>query len=173
MGRTFRASSHVPTRREPLKEEKEKTKVSRSSRDRDRDRPEKEFRREEPKRSEKNALQETCLDLKKEAAVRRQEQIQQANKAKADLEFEQLMAQMYGPQIDSRVPLLQFEGQRIPKPVFEDILMQTFRKSANRLPLSWESTKDYHAHCVRSGWVEIDDASVFIVPRVEQKIEAA
>lgn len=170
MGRTFRASSRTPTGRELLKEEKDKSKVRRSETASERDRSGKE----KDKKPGKKSLQDVCKDLKLAAIERVQQQVKVKQKASDDVEFQKLMAMMYGPQVDPREPLLQFEGQRIPRPVFEDLLTKAFQKNANRLPVSWENEKDYHAHCVAQHWVEVDDTAVLILSRVPVlKTEAA
>lgn len=148
MGRIFRTSSRIPGR-EPQKEEKE------------------------PEKPKKKSLQDACKDLKKAAVERQQEKERLEAKVVYDAEFEALMAEMYGPQIDPRVPLLEYEGMRIPKSVFEDLLIRTFREKANRLPLAWESEKDYLTHCLKQGWIEMEDSAVIVVPRVTAKTEAA
>jgi hypothetical protein len=148
MGRFFRTSSRMPGR-EPQKEEKE------------------------PEKSKKKSLQDACKDLKKAAVERQQEKEREVAKVVHDAEFEALMAQMYGPQIDPRGPLLEYEGKRIPKSVFEDILIRTFKEKANRLPLAWESEKDYLAHCLKERWIEMDDVGVTILAQESADTKAA
>lgn len=148
MGRVFRTSSRIPSR-EPQKEEKDSEK------------------------RKKKSLQDACKDLKKAAVERQQEKDRLEAKITYDAEFEALMAEMYGPQIDPRLPLLEYEGMRIPRSVFEDLLIRTFRAKQNRLPLAWESEKDYLTHCLKQGWIEIEDSAVVVVPREASKIEAA
>lgn len=160
MGRTFRASMRSTSKREPQQEEK----VRKSDKERDRsERPTKQ----------KKSLQDACMDLKKEAVARLQEQVKQAKRVEYDADYEKLLAEMYGPQIDPRGPLLQYEGQRIPKPVFEDLLIRTFQKQQNRLPIAWESEKDYLTHCLQNRWIEMDDTAVVVLPRESRRTEAA
>ncbi len=160
MGRTFRASTRMPSKREPLQEEKEKARKS------ERERPERPGK-------QKKTLQDVCMDLKKEAVAKLQEQVRQVKQVEYDADYEKLLAEMYGPQIDPRDPLLKYEGERLPRPVFEDLLVRTYKRYANRLPLAWESEKDYLTHCLKQRWVELDDTAVTVFSRAEDETEAA
>lgn len=160
MGRTFRATTRPASKREPQQEEKSK-------------KPEKGRQEREDRSDKKKSLRDACIDLKKEVVAKHHEQARQVKQVQYDAEYEQLLAEMYGPQIDPRGPLLKFEGQRIPKPVFEDLLIRTFERQKNRLPIAWESEKDYLIHCVQNHWVEVDDTAVLILSRAALQVEAA